>query len=70
MGAKMIDRLMEEVALYGGLPLRRGDILRLAQEHMPGVGEPFGPAYFAFHGPAVDFEPWPLEEARRVMEDA
>lgn len=70
MGAKLIDRIMGEVALYGGLPLRRSDILRLAQEHMPGVREPFGPAYFAFHGPTVDLEPWPFEEAQRVMKAA
>jgi hypothetical protein len=47
-----IDRIMNEVALYGGLPLRRGDILKLAKEHL---------------GPAVETEPWPYDEARKVM---
>jgi len=68
MSATVLDRIMNEVALYGGLPLRRGDILRLAEEHLgAGAREPFGAQYFALHGPAVDIEPWPYEEARRIM---
>ena len=65
---KLIDRLMNEVAIYGGLPMRRGDIVTLATEHMgERAREPFGAQYFALHGAAVDAEPWPLEDARRVM---
>jgi hypothetical protein len=68
MLVRILDRMMNEVAVYGGLPLRRCDILRLATEHLgKDAGEPFGAQYFAFHPPAVELEPWPLEEARRIM---
>lgn len=63
----VLERIFNEVKIYGGLPMRRGDIAVLAREHMgPEAREPFGPQYFAFHGPAVDMEPWPLDEARRI----
>lgn len=65
----MVTQIMNEVTLYGGLPMRRCDILILAWEHMgEGAREPFGAQYFALHGPAVAMEPWPLAEARKVME--
>lgn len=64
----IIDRLMNEVAIYGGLPLRRCDIYRLATEHLGSqAGPPFGADFFAFSPEAVEMEPWPLEEARRIM---
>lgn len=64
----LVDRIMNEVALYGGIPLRRYDIARLAREHLgPDAKEPFGPMYFACHGPAVEFEPWTYEAARETM---
>lgn len=62
------QKILTEVAIYGGLPMRRGDIARLAQEHLgERAGEPFGAWYFALNGPAVETEPWPLEKAREVM---
>lgn len=64
----IIDRLMNEVTLYGGLPMRRCDVLRLATEHMgEHAKEPFGAQYFAMHGQTVEMEPWDLDEARQVM---
>jgi hypothetical protein len=67
---QILSRLLAEVAIYGGLPMRRGDIYTLAAEHMgERAGGRFGADYFAFHPPAVDAEPWPLEEARREMAD-
>lgn len=48
---------------------RRCDVVTLATEHLgPGAGEPFAAQYFAFHGPAVNADPWPLDQARKVME--
>lgn len=64
----LVSHLMNEVTNYGGLPMRRCDVLRLATEHM---GEharpPFGAEYFAFAGPTVNANPWTLEAAREVM---
>ena len=66
----LADRLLSEVTIYGGLPMRRADIVVLAAEHLgDDAGEPFGAYYFALHGPAVDAEPWPLDEARKIMAD-
>jgi hypothetical protein len=63
----LIDRVMNEVTLYGGLPMRRGDILILAAEHLgPHANCRFGADYFAMMPPAVDMEPWTLDEARRI----
>jgi hypothetical protein len=67
----VIDRIMNEVALYGGIPLRRGSILKLAKEHLGAdAKEPFGAQYFALHGLAVEMEPWTLEAARQLMDDS
>ncbi len=64
----LVDRLLNEVANYGGLALRRGDIHTLATEHLGAhAGEPFGAWYFALHGPALDGEPFDLETARDMM---
>lgn len=64
----LVSKMMNEVAIYGGLPMRRADIITLATEHMgEHAREPFGAQYFALHGPAVDLEPWPLDEAREIM---
>jgi len=65
----LASRILNEVAIYGGLPLRRGDILRLASEHLgpEQCHGRFGAQYFALHGPVVDLEPWSLDEARKVM---
>lgn len=64
----LVTRLMNEVAIYGGLPLRRYDILTLATEDLGSqANTKFGAQWFAFHGPAVEMEPWPLEEARRIL---
>jgi hypothetical protein len=65
----LADRMMNEVTIYGGLPMRRCDVVTLAAEHLGGIREPFGAHYFAFHGETVDMEPWPLDEARKVMQD-
>jgi hypothetical protein len=67
----LVERLMNEVTAYGGIPMRRGDVAILAAEHLGDrAGEPFGAQYFAFHGPAVDAEPWPLERVRALMQEA
>lgn len=69
MKTNVVTQIMTEVALYGGLPLRRCDILVLAKEHLgkEGAREPFGAQYFALRGPAVQMEPWPIEKAREIM---
>lgn len=62
------DKLLNEVAIYGGLPMRRADIYTLACEHMgKNADSRFGAWYFALHGPAIEAEAWPLVEARAVM---
>ena len=64
----LVTRLMNEVVIYGGLPPRRCDILTLATEDLGSqAGTKFGAQWFAFHGPAVNFEPWPLEQAREIL---
>ena len=64
---RFMDELMNEVALYGGLPMRRADIYTLAAEHLgQHASGRFGADYFAFRPPAVDMEPWPLDEAREL----
>lgn len=67
----LVDRMMNELTIYGGLVMRRCDVLRLAKEHLgEHAKEPFGAQYFAFHPPALEdqtLEPWPLEEARKIM---
>lgn len=68
MKTGVIQTLMNEVALYGGFPLRRYDILYFAKQHLgKDAGEPFGAEYFAFHGPAVEMEPWPREAAAKIL---
>lgn len=67
----VVTRLMNEVIIYGGLPMRRADVYTLCTEHLgEHAGPPFGADFFAFYPPAVELEPWPLEEARRIMDDA
>lgn len=64
----LIDRIMNEVTMYGGLPMRRGDVIVLATEHLgEHAGEPFGAQYFALRGDVVDADPWSLEAAREVL---
>lgn len=69
-GREITTALLNEVTFYGGIPLRRADVATLAAEHL---GErdcrPYGSDYFAFHGLAVDREPWTLEAARELMQD-
>jgi hypothetical protein len=68
MATKFMTELMNEVILYGGLPMRRADVFALATEHMGDrAGRRFGADYFAFRPTAVDAEPWPLDEARELM---
>lgn len=63
----LASRLFNEVALYGGIPLRRCDILRAAREDLGDhADDRFGADYFALHGPAVDAEPWTLEAFRAL----
>lgn len=63
-----IDLILNEVALYGGLPLRRRDILTLAKEHLgKDAKEPYGAQYFALHPPASKLDPLPLAKARALM---
>lgn len=65
---RLTDRVLSEVALYGGFPMRRVDILALAMEDL---GEhahgKFGADYFAFNGPAVDAEPWSIAEVKAAV---
>lgn len=62
------DRVMNEVTVYGGLPMRRCDVFTLATEHMGEyAAPPFGADYFAFAGPAVALDPWPIAKAREIM---
>jgi hypothetical protein len=69
MAVTLAQRISEEVTIYGGLPMRRRDVYILASEHLGSdAGPPFGADWFAFGGATVDAEPWPLEEARRIME--
>lgn len=60
------DQLLNEVALYGGFPLRRCDILTVAAEDIgkANAGRTFGADWFAFHPPAVNMDPWPIDEYR------
>lgn len=62
-----IDNLMSETVLYGGLPMRRCDVLRVATEDM-GERAPklYGPDYFAFFPPAVEAEPLTIEQFRAI----
>jgi hypothetical protein len=63
----LVDRIMNEVALYGGLPMRRCDIYTLATEHLgEHAGAPFGADWFAFHPVTVNVEPLSLGMARRI----
>ena len=62
-----VTRLLNEVIIYGGLPLRRGDVFTLATEHLGAdAGKRFGADWFAFHPPAVDMEPVSLEFFRSL----
>lgn len=63
----LCDRIMNEVTIYGGLPLRRADVYTLASEHQGGYHGKFGADYFAFAFEAVDMEPWPIDHAREIM---
>ena len=67
-GRSLAQQLFDEVTIYGGLPMRRADVMVLATEHMgASAGPPFGADWLAFGCPAVDLPPWSLEEARKVM---
>lgn len=58
----LIDRIMNEVIFYGGIPMRRYDVLRHAKKVL-GTAKPFGAEYFAFHPKAIEgVEPWTLAE--------
>lgn len=68
MRQNLVSVLVSEVAIYGGLPMRRSDILILATEHLGEfAGAKFGAQWFALHGPVVDMDPWPIDEAREIM---
>lgn len=68
MKQNLVSALMSEVAIYGGLPMRRSDILILATEHLGEyAGAKFGAQWFALHGPAVEMDPWQIDQAREVM---
>ena len=64
----LVDRMMNEVKLYGGVPMRRCDIYTLATEHLgKHARDRFGADYFAFSGDAVEgVAPLPLDVARRI----
>lgn len=64
-----LRRIMEEVVIYGGLPMRRCDVYALACEHLGDqAGRPFGADWFAFGPEPVELEPYSLADARRIME--
>lgn len=63
----LADKIMNEVTIYGGLPMRRADVYTLAREHQGEYRGRFGADYLAFARDAVDMEPWPLDEAREIM---
>lgn len=65
----LCDRIMNEVTIYAGLPLRRCDAFTLAREHQGNYAGRFGADYIAFAFPAVEMEPWPIDEARRIMSE-
>lgn len=66
----LVDRVMQEVTIYGGLPLRRADVYALASEELgERAGGRYGAQWFAFGGPAVDLTPWSLSEAREIFND-
>lgn len=60
---RMVDDLVSEVILFGGLPLRRRDVVKIMQAE---GHDPRKIAYFAFHAEAVDLEPLTLAEYRRI----
>lgn len=65
----LADRIMNEVILYGGLPMRRCDVYTLATEHLGGQARGrSGADYFAFAPAAVEMEPWALDQAREIMQ--
>lgn len=66
----LATRLMNEVIIYGGLPMRRCDVYTLAAEHLGShARDRFGADWFAFgpYAKVVDMEPWTLAEAREIM---
>lgn len=70
MRQTLVDRVMNETTIYGGLPLRRADVYTLACEDLGDQsGKRFGADWFAFGGPAADLTPWSLSEAREIFND-
>lgn len=64
----LTDKIMNEVIIFGGIPLRRCDAFTIAQENQPdwNPGDKFGCDYQAFAPKAVDMEPYTLEEYRAL----
>lgn len=59
------EKFLNEVALYGGIPLRRGDIFNIAKED---IGEGvFGADFYAYAGKAVNQEAWSIDEFRHMQ---
>lgn len=63
----LCDKIMNEVTIYGGLPMRRADVYILAREHQGDYRGRFGTDYIAFVHKTVDVEPWPIDQAREIM---
>lgn len=56
---------LNEVTLYGGIPLKRGDVFNIAKED---IGEGvFGADFYAYAGKAVDLEAWTIAEFRHMQ---
>lgn len=60
---RLVDEVLSETILFGGLPLRRVDAVKLMQEERQ---DPRAIAYFAFQPKAVDLEPLSLAEYKRI----
>lgn len=68
-GRQIVDGLMNEVILYGGIPMRRCDVYRDALE---ATGSHKAADMFAFglRARAVDAKPWSLDTFRRLVRDS
>lgn len=70
----VVDKVMNEVTLYGGIAMRRADAYTLASEHMgESAGGRFGADWFAFGGPRFEVpegrRACTLEEAREILSE-
>lgn len=56
---RVLDEIMHEVILYGGLPVRRGDVY---VDALARTGSTWAADRFAFLPPAIDAEPLTKEQ--------